>query len=210
MRERIWYEDPAGFFHTTRLFDVIPSPDVGYESRLNRVVRLVMYVSIVCFFVTASMRCTYPLVLVAIGSYALLSAHRSSSGEDYHESSHPSEEEPSECTRPTRDNPFMNVTMDEYIGNPKRAKACAVARIHPEMDARYRENKPVDVARNESLYQGVPDVLSRDASLRQYYTMPSTTIPNAQGEFANWLYGIEGKTCKEGEGIRCPFTPRNS
>ena len=35
--------------------------------------------------------------------------------------------------------------------------------------------------------------------------MPNTTIPNDQIEFAKRLYGIEGKTCKEGNGKKCKY-----
>ena len=31
----------------------------------------------------------------------------------------------------------------------------------------------------------------------------STTVPNDQGAFANWLYRIPGKTCKEGGREAC-------
>ena len=32
--------------------------------------------------------------------------------------------------------------------------------------------------------------------------MPNTTVPNNQGDFAQWLYGVP-KTCKEGNGNQC-------
>jgi hypothetical protein len=34
------------------------------------------------------------------------------------------------------------------------------------------------------------------SSQRNYFTMPWTTIPNKQDEFARWLY-LSPKTCKE-------------
>lgn len=36
-----------------------------------------------------------------------------------------------------------------------------------------------------------------DTNTRQYYTMPNTLEPNAQSEFANWLYGTENN-CRSG------------
>jgi hypothetical protein len=33
--------------------------------------------------------------------------------------------------------------------------------------------------------------------------MPSTSVPNDQGSFADWLYRIPGKTCKEGGREAC-------
>ena len=40
-------------------------------------------------------------------------------------------------------------------------------------------------------------------SSRQFYTNPSTTIPNDQEAFAKWLYYNPEKTCKEGNGLEC-------
>ena len=36
-----------------------------------------------------------------------------------------------------------------------------------------------------------------DIDVRQFYTMPISSVPNDQTAFANWLYGTEN-TCKEG------------
>ena len=43
----------------------------------------------------------------------------------------------------------------------------------------------------------------KNQNQRQYVTQPSTTVPNDQGSFANWLYKIPGKTCKEGGREAC-------
>ncbi len=37
---------------------------------------------------------------------------------------------------------------------------------------------------------------------RNFYSMPSTTVPNDQTGFANWCYKLP-KTCKEGNGVQC-------
>ena len=42
----------------------------------------------------------------------------------------------------------------------------------------------------------VGDLYGKSNDQRQYYTMPSTTIPNNQTSFAKWCYGV-GPTCKE-------------
>jgi hypothetical protein len=47
-----------------------------------------------------------------------------------------------------------------------------------------------------NLFTDVDDLFGKMNSQRQFYTMPSTTIPNKQGEFAKWLYS-NPKTCKE-------------
>ena len=47
------------------------------------------------------------------------------------------------------------------------------------------------------------DVFGKNQNQRQFITQPSTTVPNDQGAFANWLYRIPGKTCKEGGREAC-------
>ena len=44
--------------------------------------------------------------------------------------------------------------------------------------------------------QDVDDLFGRYNSQRQFYTMPSTTVPNDQKSFAEWLYKTP-ETCKE-------------
>jgi len=49
------------------------------------------------------------------------------------------------------------------------------------------------------------DVFNRTQSQRQWYSMPSTTIPNDQESFQNWLYRVPGQTCKEGNQEACTY-----
>ena len=89
-----------------------------------------------------------------------------------------------ECRPPSLNNPFMNVllsddrTVDEACKYTKETRA------------------QIDSAFNSNLYQDVDDVYGTNNSQRQFYTMPSTTIPNNQDQFAKWLYKT-GPTCKE-------------
>ena len=55
---------------------------------------------------------------------------------------------------------------------------------------------------NNNLFHDIEDVYDRKNSQRQFYTMPSTTIPNNRDTFQKWLYKTP-KTCKEGNGNQC-------
>ena len=98
-------------------------------------------------------------------------------------------------TRPSARNPFMNVLLDEISYNPNRPEADAI--IHPMnqivLDDYFRVQWNSDPT----------DVFGRTQSQRQFYTMPSTGIPNDQESYQNWLYRIPGKTCKEGGRDAC-------
>lgn len=98
-------------------------------------------------------------------------------------------------TRPTATNPFMNVLLDEIKYNPTRPAADSVTDTANQviLDDFFRVQWTSDPT----------DVFGKTQSQRQFYTMPSTSIPNDQGSFQNWLYLIPGKTCKEGGRDAC-------
>ena len=93
-------------------------------------------------------------------------------------------------TMPTAKNPFMNVLINELKYNPNRPPAQDIngPAIKSELDDFFRISWVADPT----------DVFGRSQSQRQFYTMPSTSIPNDQASYQDWLYKIPGKTCKEG------------
>jgi hypothetical protein len=112
-------------------------------------------------------------------------------------------EELKECTQPTIDNPFMNVTMKDYLNiDPStniifdRPPACDTN--NPEIQEK------IETAFGNNLFKDVNDIFGKTNSQRQFYTMPSTTIPNGQMEFAKWLY-LNPKTCKEDQDYCNPY-----
>ena len=58
--------------------------------------------------------------------------------------------------------------------------------------------KEIDTQFNYNNFRDVDDLFVRGNSQRQFYTMPSTTIPNDQDGFAKWLYKLP-ETCKENQ-----------
>lgn len=92
------------------------------------------------------------------------------------------------CQRPTKGNPFMNVTMADLMINRNRSAACLATDelINKEINDNFHYN----------FFKDVDDVFNRQYSQRQFYTMPNTTIPNNQTAFAKWLYKLP-PTCKE-------------
>lgn len=92
------------------------------------------------------------------------------------------------CRKPTVDNPFANIVFADYLDAGNIPEPCNVDNkdIQKEMNFLY----------NSSIYRNIEDVFERENSQRIFYTVPVTTIPNKQTEFANWLYK-SGPTCKE-------------
>ena len=92
------------------------------------------------------------------------------------------------CRKPTADNPFANIVFADYLDAGNIPEPCNVDNkdIQKSMDQLY----------NSSIYRNIEDVFERENSQRIFYTVPITTVPNKQTEFANWLYKT-GPTCKE-------------
>jgi hypothetical protein len=93
-------------------------------------------------------------------------------------------------TPPKARNLFMNVLLDEIKYNPGRPAAASVDNpiVKQSMDDYFRVQ----------WFSDPTDVFGKNQSQRQFVTQPSTTVPNDQGAYADWLYKIPGKTCKEG------------
>ena len=102
---------------------------------------------------------------------------------------------PARLTLPTARNPFMNVLLDEIKDNPTRPMAASIRDVSVKVGLD-------DFFRTE-FYSDPTDVFGKTQSQRQFITMPSTSIPNDQHSYQNWLYRIPGKTCKEGGREAC-------
>jgi len=100
-------------------------------------------------------------------------------------------------THPTPANPFMNVLLTEIGDNPQR---------NPAKNVDQRATKTALDSYFQTMFANDPgDVFNHTQSQRNWVTMPSTTIPNDQSAFANWLYRVPGQTCKEGNTAACNF-----
>ena len=100
-----------------------------------------------------------------------------------------------EATYPTANNPFMNVLVDEIKYNPTRAPA--MSPMDPSISV------DIDDFFITQFINDPTDVFNKTQSQRQFYTNPSTTVPNDQKSYQEWLYKIPGKTCKEGGREAC-------
>jgi regulatory protein YycI of two-component signal transduction system YycFG len=99
------------------------------------------------------------------------------------------------CIKPSKNNPFMNPTIVDIGDNQNiNLDACSIdnPRIKKDINNYFLDNQ----------YRDAIDIYDRKSSQRQFYTMPSTTIPNNQEGFSKWLY-YRKESCKEGNGEQC-------
>ena len=194
--EKIWYKDVLNFINIDNYFKFFPKDDMTITEKINSIMRFILYFSLLLYVFNGKTRILYLFVLCGIISYIVYDMNIIN-GKDMNEKyvNKSTKLKPNKCTKPNKLNPFMNVLMTEYKDNVDRPKACDVesTTVKKAMKKKFEHD----------LYRNVDDVFDRNYSYRQFYTTPSTTIPNDQEGFAKWLYLNEDNTCKEGNGLQC-------
>lgn len=198
-----WYNQSDILWNSNRLTEFFPTKDQTLEERFNSIVRFSFYLSIILYLYHNDIKYFSIFIGALLITYYLFinnlnKIETNSDSKIIRETIGLIEKlEPTypNCTEPTIDNPFMNVTMKDYLNiDPKtqsiidRPPACSTS--NPDI------KKKIDKHFDNNLYKDVNDVFGKMNSQRQFFTMPWTTIPNAQNEFAKWLY-LNPKTCKE-------------
>lgn len=92
-------------------------------------------------------------------------------------------------------NPFNNVLVSDIVYAPTRTEAPDITTTDAKV--------ALDDFFRVQWYSDPTDVFGKSQSQREFVTAPVTTIPNDQGSYQKWLYGIPGKTCKEGNPKAC-------
>lgn len=200
-KEKFWNDDPNVLFDN--YLEFFPKESNTLEQNLNALMRLGIYSTVLMSMSEGNIKplryaMAVMVVTFLIHSYyeekmsshsaadvAAPSATVSAIGfelEKFEDSQH------TKCQLPTESNPFMNVTYVDQIEKPNRDAACDVN--DPEVKTLMEKH----FSRN--LYRDASDLFGKNNSARQFFTMPYTTIPNNQDEFAKWLYSSP-KTCKE-------------
>jgi hypothetical protein len=200
-KDKFWYDDPTILFKKERLDEFYPSRDMTLTEQLNSLVRLFIYISLLFAIFKQDVNYLFIIVAILVLTYAIY---------------HYSDEKPlfnsfnldkttpdtdivinKDIIEPTIDNPFMNVLLTDYTDNPERIAANSLNNYNNT-----KLNEKIDNTFYYNLYRDVDDVYDKYNSQRQFYTMPSTTIPNEQDKFVKWAYKTP-PTCKEDNGYRC-------
>lgn len=191
--DEFWYDDFSILFLPERIMEFFPVEQYNTSEKLNAVTRLAFYLSVLLFFYHKNVNVFYIFVLTLFGTYYIYKTLKDNGGSV--ENLESVDKDKVDCTRPTLDNPFMNVTMKDYMN----IKDGAIVERPPICDlSSPKIQGEIDETFSNNLYKNVDDIFGRMNSQRQFYTMPSTTIPNKQDEFARWLYASP-KTCKENQ-----------
>ena len=238
-----WYDDISILYNTNYLLEFIPYREFDFNRKLNAIIRLSIYYSIIAYILSSSKNvlCVPFITLIVtvflyknyknnkrnkltnllkntnstnstnntknavnnlITEKSLLNNSINTNSNAVNRLVNHTEEENrlnqidsiikdinDSCKLPTNDNPFMNLNTYDF-SNGEVSESCKS--YNNQGIKNIIENKF-----NNDLYLDSNDLFNRRNSQRQFYTMPNTSVPNGQNDFAKWLYDT-GPTCKEG------------
>ena len=109
---------------------------------------------------------------------------------------------------PRANNPYNNVLITDIVDNPNKLPAPPA--YYPETEKEILDKtkeaiqkmNPTFPDMTNKLFASLDDHFEFEQSARQFYSNPSTTVPNDQGAFAAFCYG-EMISCKEGNMFAC-------
>lgn len=182
-----WFNDRSIILREDRITEFFPVFSMTYNEKLNALLRLSMYLSILLFIYYKNysffiLPISVALITLYIYRFNTLVGPKSETF---------IEESKEKCRMPTDDNPFMNTLVSDF-NNGKIDPAC---KLSDELVADSAEEKF-----NKGLFKDINDLYDKNNSQRQFHTMPSTTEFGKHGDtiaLANWLYGGIKSTCKE-------------
>lgn len=176
--DKFWYDEPGILLKKDNIIQFIPTDSMTFNQRLNAIMRASLIIGIAMYIF--SNKSIYLLIPIfgAFGTYLSWSQYKNEIEQFFSTGG-------KSCTVPTIDNPMMNINL---ITDPKdKPAACP-----PNKMIQTEVKKKLD----ERLFKDVGDIYDNSNNQRQFFTTPSTTIPNEQTQFAKWCFQT-GPTCKE-------------
>lgn len=195
VKDPFWLNDYKILFYSDRLADFFPTINMTLIEKLNAIFRLSIYLSVLLYLFTSKYQYLYIMIIVGLFTCFIFFSQKNNI-ELYFNSNPNSDdnivqknliEEKENIVEPTVENPFMNINL---ITDDKEKKAPLPSWNNDNLQ------KDIEDKFGYNLYRDVGDLYGKSNSQREFYTMPSTTIPNNQTSFAKWCYST-GPTCKE-------------
>jgi len=214
MSTPFWFKNPSILFNKDTITKIYPEKIMTSNEKLNAITRLVILFTILGYLITEKYKIilTGIITLAAIVFLHFIQRNKESKNEDVNVKEAFTNRDvydikKSEFTQPSAINPAMNVLMTEYMDDPTRMDAAPS--YHPEVESSINESTKQFIKTNfndptieEKLFNDLGDSLEFSQSMRSWYVMPNSAIPNDQNSFANFCYG-NMKSCKDGDDFAC-------
>jgi hypothetical protein len=215
MTTPFWFNDPIILFNKESILELWPTQQMTFETKLNSITRLVIFMSLLGFIFTRNSN----LIIIGIVTLAIIftlyklrkqSIVKFKEGFSVNPSIQPSALSPSPMTTnpvtlesvlrtdfhpTTKKNPFGNVLLTDIADNPNRKAAAPSFNpdVYDDITSSVKKQtqmlNPDIINTNKQLYGDLKDNYDLDNSMMRFYSMPNSRIENDQGAYAKYLYG---------------------
>ena len=183
-----WINNPGILFDNLCNFN--PFSEGSVNEQLNNSTRFIIYVCAILAFINNNLHYLYvggTLIILIVIYYAFICGSSNNNNNNDKKEKFNGNNLIINNLDKNSNNPLKNIEIPQY-GTKEKTKES------PPSFLPYNNDITKDI--KGKMFQDPFDYLF-DKGTRQYYTMPNTSVPNKQTEFANWLYGSE-TNCKAG------------
>jgi hypothetical protein len=212
MTTPFWFNDPIILFNKESILEIWPTQQMTFESKLNAISRLVIFMSLLGFIFTRNLN----LIIIGIVTLAIIftlyklrkqsivkfkeefsvnpsiqpSASRMTTNPVTLESVLRSEFHPT-----TKKNPFGNVLLTDIGDDPNRRAAAPSFNpdVYDDITSSVKKQtqmlNPDIINTNKQLYGDLYDSYTLDNSMMRFYSTANSRVANDANAYANWLYG---------------------
>tara|TARA_B100001093_G_C26804891_1_gene1005031 strand:- start:587 stop:1288 length:702 start_codon:yes stop_codon:yes gene_type:complete len=209
----IWLNDPTILLKHDKLNEFWPITGMTIEEKINSITRLVIILTILGYLLTLSLKIVSIglITLISISLIYLLQNRSNFKKKEYFSnklsSVYPELTNPityqlkkNDYSKPTENNPLMNVLIPEIHYDPKRKPAAPAFNNEVEKQINNSVKKFVEKPFNDDnigkkLFGDLADELMFDRSMISWSSTANTEVPNDQKAFQEYAYGsmISGK-----------------
>lgn len=170
-----------------------PNINMSIEEKINAIIRLILFIGIIATLIFNDSRYILFILIIMLVSIVIYNYQmdKNKKIEKYLNDNDLDIINNEKCVKPTEENPFMNPSL---IGNNNKYNSCSIENKH------IKDN--IDYFFNKNVFRETDDIYDKYLLDRQFYTVPSTSIPNNREKLATWLYE-RGPSCKENNGEQC-------
>ena len=208
--DKFWLDNPLIIFKKERITELWPDKQFSASRKLNAITRVIILLTILGYFISKSVKIIITGIVTLLFIVFIYHIQVKKEQEEQEmknimkegfDSMSPKFDKIMEqnFTTPTKNNPMMNVLLPEIHDKPNRKEAAPSynTNIRKEINEKAKSN-----LNDDKLYNNLGDNLSHQHMMRNFHSIPNTSVPNNQKDFAMFCYGSM-KSCKEGDETAC-------
>ena len=208
MSDTFWLSNPGILVDKNHITEIWPMGSLSYAGKLNALTRAIIVLTILGYFFTRSTKLlvTTAVTLVIIAIIYKIQRHKrikrrvnKKALKEGFTNVNNYEKHKGSFTKPTKNNPLMNVLLPQIQDNPERKMAAPAFNRKVEKEI---NKKAGNVGPDPRLFLDLGDSISFEQSMRNFYSTPNTKVCNDQTAFAKFCYG-DMPSCKEGSEFQC-------